>query len=113
MNEECSVVSDTAFKSLIQRLEDVLDQVLNRVTFTPEECTGVFSILTELQDLLRNISEEISQKYADYVGSQTQILDMWYKFQSWQFNCKFFKDIFILCVLAMCFVCRYIITEQC
>ena len=78
-----------AFQCLMQRLKDATDQFLNGTHLIPAENTGIPSILSEVQDLIKNSSEKTNKEYADYVGLSGAILDMWFKVESWQFNCKF------------------------
>lgn len=73
---------------LITNLNDKFGQFL----MAPSWCfntTSISFILTELQELLKNSNEEHNKEYADYVATCGEVLDAWYKFQSWQFNCKF------------------------
>lgn len=78
-----------SFQCLMQRLRDATDQLLNGMHLILAENTDIPSILTEVQDLIKNSSEEENIAYADYVGSSGEILDVLFKFQCWQFNCKF------------------------
>ncbi len=80
-------------RCLMKSLKDTFDQFLNGVFFTSTEAipstSSVNFILIELGEVLHISSEKINRECADYIASSKDFLDVWYKFQSWQFNCKF------------------------
>lgn len=77
---------------LVKRLKDALDQFLNGAHSAQAACfdiSCVNHILSDLQKLFLISDEEAKKEYATYIGSLPGILNVWYKFQSWQYNSKF------------------------
>ena len=75
------------FQHSIQRLMDALYK-FNGLNSQSIEVSTIYSIIKELETLFLNGSEEANIKCVNYIGSRREILDLWYKFQSWQFICK-------------------------
>ena len=77
-----------AFQCLMQRLRNAIDQFFNEMKLIPAENTDIIGILTEVQNLLEISSKNVNKEYANYVGSSREILDVLFRYQSWQFNGK-------------------------
>lgn len=85
------------FECLVKQLKDTLNQFLNGEHTACFDISCVNHILSDIQKLIRVSDEEAKNEYAIYLGSQTEILDVWYKFQNWQLSCKFYRSLYSHC----------------